>query len=307
MTRLAPMAALVGSLLLAGQSAARADPAVPSPAPCVNREAHAWRQVRDVELDDRTLQYCTGDDCWSFDRATHAVSAAANRLPLAAAPPRDPPGVMTDGRGTTLATADATHVEFCPGGAGGKPPCRSFAYKFPKPVAEVYPKLNDARTLGTVFVIGEGELDPPTWLLAFNLALRKQVGRLEGQAIRVLDHGFLVDDQTFYDARFRKVGTLAAPDEVWIKLGSTDRIALRDREHGEIILQRTTTGKATRIPHGADPKTRFDLIATPDGATLYAIGSAIDEGEVLVIDVATAKITGRATPAVCAPGTHRVN
>ena len=36
--------------------------------------------------------------------------------------------------------------------------------------------------------------------VAFNLGLRKQVGRLDGQSIRALDHGFLVDDRTLYDA-----------------------------------------------------------------------------------------------------------
>ena len=308
MNRLASIVALVGSLVVAGPEAARAEAAKPATAPCVNREATAWRQVRDIVLDASSLQYCTGDDCWSFDLATHTVAAVPKRLPLAPPATQDPPGVLTDGHGTTLATADARHVEFCPRGPEARSRCKSFAFKLPVPPAAVYPKMNDARTLGAVVVRGEGDHDPPVWLLAFDLTAGKQVGKLEGSWISVLDHGFWVDHETFYSARFKKVGKIAAPDEVWVKLGSTDRIALRDRVKGDIVLQDTTTGKSRRIPHGApDPATRFTLVASPDGAMLYAIGSVSDEGEVLVIDVAAAKIVARATPTVCAAGTHRVN
>src|SRR5436190_402545 len=65
------------------------------------------------------------------------------------------------------------------------------------PIAAAYPELNDARTLGAVVVRGEGELDPPSWILAFNLTTRKQVGKQEGRTIRALDHGFWVDRETF--------------------------------------------------------------------------------------------------------------
>lgn len=103
---------------------------------------------------------------------------------------------------------------------------------------------------------------------------------MESQWIRVLDHGFLVNHETFYDARFRKVAKIAAPDQMWVKLGSTDRIARHERERGEIVLQSTTT-RAQPTPKrggsrkGADPQARFDLIAAPDGATLYGIISRV--------------------------------
>jgi hypothetical protein len=66
-------------------AAAIAEGAKPSPTPCVNREATEWRAVRDPILDSRSLQYCTGKDCWSLDLATAAITGAANRAPAARA------------------------------------------------------------------------------------------------------------------------------------------------------------------------------------------------------------------------------
>ena len=296
---LAPAAALA---LATG--AARADGPRPAPDPCVNRETTAWRQVRDATLGTTSLDYCTGDDCWTMALATTVVTNVPKRAPMPASPP-DPAGVLTDGKGTTRATANGTDVEFCPGGKGS---CTSFHYELPAPAVAVYPELNDAGTLGAILYRGEGEENPPKFLVAFDLARGKQQ-RLAGHDITVLDHGFLVDHTTLYSARFKKLGKLATPDEVWVKLGSTDRIALRDERKGQVVIQDTTTGRVvSRIPtRFVDPKRFVTLVASPDGATLYAIGSVTDEGEVLTINTKTAKVTARATPAVCATGTHRVN
>ena len=189
-----------------------------------------------------------------------------------------------------------------PAALDAKASCRSFKLTFPARAASVEPAMNDARTLGTVVFRGEGDQDPPTWLVAFNLTTRKQVAKLEGSSLQALDHGFLLDHQTLYSPRFQPIGKLAAPDRAWVKLGSTDRIALRDADKGEIILQSTTTAAAVRIPTGAsDPTVWFALVASPDGARLYAIGTESDEGEVLVIDVAKGKILARADGRQCAP------
>ena len=144
------MAALAGSLLVVATRAARADVTGLSPTPCVNRQATAWRQVRDVVLDSRSLQYCTGNDCWSYDLATRMVTASSRRVPLVPSPPSDPPGVLTDGNGSLLATADDMHVEFCPEGATSKSPCSTFALNVSTPAVAVYPQMNDAHTLCAV-------------------------------------------------------------------------------------------------------------------------------------------------------------
>jgi hypothetical protein len=217
----------------------------------------------------------------------------------------DPDGIHSDGHGTTLATADAKHVELCP----KSKPCKSFPLKLAP--GSVYPLTNDAVTLGTVLHIAgqAGDQDRATTAYAFDIAAGKQLGTMRASYIQPLDHGFLVDQQTLYSAAFKKIGTLATKDEVWVKLGTTDRIALRDDVRGAFVLQDTTTAKVLgRIPTGvADPKTFFTLLATLDGSTVYAIGWSSDEGEIIRIDTKTAKITARVTPTVCAAGTHRVN
>jgi hypothetical protein len=307
MARLASLAALVGALAIAVGGTAHAQPSTLSPTPCVNRGGGLVRPVQDIEIYPGSLQYCTGADCWSFDLATRTVAALPGYVPAVAKPSLDPAGTFTDGHGTTLAIADEAHVEFCPKSIDARASCQSFKFKIETPAASVRPQMNDARTLGTVVYRGEGDNDPHVWLLAFNLTARRRVAMLEGSSIRPLDHGFWVDHEMFYSPMFKKVARLAARDEVWVKLGSTDRIALRDTEKGDIVLQSTTTGKALRISHGApDPAVWFALVASPDAKTLYAIGSVSDEGEVLVIDVAKAKIVARATPPLCAAGTHRL-
>jgi hypothetical protein len=304
MPRLAPPLALV----IAAAGPAAADAPRPAPAPCVNRELTEWRQVRDVALDGKALAFCTGDDCWSFDLATRQVSAAPARPP-AGAPPLDPAGLFTDGHGVTLATADATHAVLCAQGVAVPASCKVFRYHLPIAAAGVFPRLNAARTLGTVQYDGVGDNDAPVCLFAFDLTSGRQLGELPGASITPLDHGFLVDDQALYSAAFRPVGALAAPDQRWVPLGGTDRIALRDEARGELVIQRTTTGQVEgRVRYGAPRRdTHYRLVATADGATLYAIGSASAEGEVLVVDTAAAKIVARATAPVCAAGTRRAN
>jgi hypothetical protein len=212
---------------------------------------------------------------------------------------------MTDGNGATLGTVDEKHVEFCP----SKGKCKTFKLKFGNPATNgVFVKMNDAHTLGAVLYLPDYENGLSPEVIAFDLVKGKQLAQLAGESIDVLDNGFLVDHETFYSAAFKKVGKLAAPDRAWIKL-SSKLIALRDAETGEILIQDTTTAKLrSRIPTGAaDHATFFELVPSPDATTLYAIGWAGDEGEVLTIDVATAKITARATPTVCAAGMHRAS
>jgi hypothetical protein len=290
---------------------ALADPPKDAAAPCVNRGGGLVRRIHDVALDAKTLKFCTGDDCWTLDRATNAVAAAPKVTP-APAKPSDPAGTLSDGKGTTLATANKKHVEFCPKGTAVKAACRSFKLAIKTPAAGVDPAINAAGTLGAVVYRGGAEPDDPnygpSYVVAFDLVKGKQLGTLEGSDVVVIDHGFVVDSEKLYSDALKPVGKLAAHDEVWIKVGpTTDLIALRDETTGEAVLQDTRTAKvAARFPLGAADKTTFfQLVASPDGAMVYAIGSVGDEGDIVVIDVAKRKLVTHASPSVCAPGTMR--
>jgi hypothetical protein len=298
-------------LVLLAHSGALANPPVNAQGPCVNRGIPLVRPIHDVALDAKTLRFCTGDDCWTLDRSTNVVAAAPKAAP-APGKPSDPPGMLSDGDGTVLATADRTHVEFCPMGVAVKAACKRFKLALKTPAAGVDPAMNAARTLGAVVYRGAAEPDDPnhgpSYVLAFDLVKGKQLGALAGSDVVVLDRGFVVDSEKLYSAALKPVGKLAARDEVWIKVGaSTDLIALRDEATGEAVLQDTRTGKvAARIPLGAaDKATFYHLVASPDGAMIYAIGSVRDEGDIVVIDVAKRKLVTHASPSVCAPGTMR--
>jgi len=305
MTRLAlPALAL---LACATTYTASAEPAVRSteaPSPCVNREDTWWRAVRDPILDAASLQYCTGADCWTLDLAANTVAAAPPRPQVK--PLRDRQGELTDRHGTLLASAGETQVSFCPGGEGT---CKVFDYKFADPpVNGVHPVMNDERTLGAVIYRGETEAGAASFVLAYDLVKRRSIGKLAAHEAAVLGHGFLIDETTLYSAAWKKLGTLAARDQAWERLGTTDLLAIHDTARGTFVIQDAATGKVkARIAHGAADKAAwFQFVTSPDGARLYAIGSKADEGVVLIIDVAAGKIVKRATPVACAPGTHRI-
>lgn len=299
------------AVALLAHHAALADPPAGAVAPCVNRGGALVRKIHDVALDATTLKFCTGDDCWALDRATNAVTAAP-KVPPAPSKPSDPAGMLTDDTGTILATADRARVEFCPKGVEVKAGCKSFQLAIKTPAAGVDPAMNAARTLGAVVYRGAAQPDDPnhgpSYVVAFDLVKGKQLGVLRGSDVVVLDHGFIVDSEKLYSAALKPVGKLAAHDEVWVKLGpSTDVIALRDDTTGEAVLQDTRTARVkARIPLGATDKASFfQLVASSDGAMLYAIGSVRDEGNIAVIDVAKRKLVTHASPTVCAPGTMR--
>lgn len=297
-------APLVSMCAIAGPALAESPAWVDAPAPCVNRESQWWRAVRDPILDATSLQYCTGADCWTLDLAANTVAPAPPRPQVR--PLRDEPGYLTDGHGTTLAHATETEVSFCPRGPSS---CRVFHYRFGNAAANgVFPMMNEARTLGAVIYLGESEAGDPSFVLAYDLVAMKPIVKRKASDLTALGHGFLLDGRELYSAGWKKVGALAVHDEAWLALGATDLLALHDREHGTFVIQSAATGKVkARIAHGvADRATWFQLVASPDGATLYAIGSQSDEGEVLTIDVAAGKIIRRATPTPCAPGTHRL-
>src|SRR5262245_12361626 len=298
------------AVMLLGHDAP-ADPPAEASAPCVNRGGALVRKIHDVAIDASALKFCTGDDCWTLDRATNAVAAAPKVTP-APSKPSDPAGMLTADTGTIIATADRTSAEFCPKGVEVKAACKSFKLALKTPAAGVDPAMNAARTLGAVVYRGAPEPDDPnhgpSYVVAFDLVKGKQLGVLRGSDVVVLDHGFVIDSEKLYSAALKPVGKLAAHDEVWIKLGaSTDLIALRDTATGEAVLQDTRTAKVkARIPLGATDKTSFfQLVASPDGAMLYAIGSVRDEGHIAIIDVAKRKLVAHASPTVCAPGTMR--
>lgn len=295
--------------VVAQASVVAADVPKDAPAACANRGFGLVRPLHHLALSATSLQFCLGDDCWSLDRATTKFVATGSIAPDKPHGSGDPPNTLTDGHGVTLATADARHVQFCP---KGRASCKSFAYKLTTPAAGTEPSLNDARTLGAVVYRGASEPDDPnagpSYVLAFDLVTGKQLGKLEGSSVTVLDHGFLVDSAKLYDAKLAPVGALAAHDEVWIKVGpTTDVIALRDRDKGDIVIQDTRTAKVrARIPIGiADKSEFFGLVASPDGAQVYAVGTVRDEGDTLIIDAVNGKLVGRVSPPVCTTGTMR--
>jgi DNA-binding beta-propeller fold protein YncE len=293
-----PFAALLASTI------ALAEPAKEATSPCVNRENIAWRQVRDAKLDGKSLLYCTGEDCWALDLAANTVAAAPRRP--ASGPRTTESGKLTGDGGAVLATATESHVSFCPGGPSS---CKQFDYKLASPPASgIYPVMNRDGTLGAVIAHGTSEEGGESYVLAFDLAKGKLVKQVSAKQAQVLRTGFVVDD-VFYSAAYKKVGKLAVADHGWEAIAGTDLVALHDTKKGAIVIQDGATAKVkARVPLGvADRETWFTLVSSSDGAKLYAIGSKTDEGEVVTIDVATGKVAGRATPAVCAAGTHRVN
>ena len=290
----------------AGRSALAAPPppAAEATSPCVNREKTEWRQVRDAAIEGDALRYCTGDDCWSMKLAGKDVAPIAKlpvskrRLPQS--------GTFADARGAVLATATETHVEFCPSGPSS---CKKFDFKFANPPANgVFPVMNEEGTLGGVMYRGESEASQPSFVLTYDLARGKLIKQLKARDVEVLGHGFVIDD-VLYTAAMKKLGKLAVPDQGWSRVGTSDLLALHDKKQGAIVLQDSATAKVkARVPlELQDRATWFTLVVAPDAARVYAIGSALNEGEVVVIDVASGKIALRTTPTVCAAGTHRVN
>jgi hypothetical protein len=272
--------------------------AAPSPAlPCVERERLGWRAVRDLTLEGGALAFCAGDECWSFDLATRTLAVAPQR-PVRPSSLPSSDGLLRGPQGALLARADATHVEFCPHGEAA--PCATFRYRVPFRVAEVFPRLNAAGTLGTVQVDGVGDNDAPVRVFAFDLVRGATVGQRTAESIEPLDHGFLVDEK-LYSAAFRELGALATTEQAWAPLGGTDRVVVRNRRAGQLVVQDTTTARVVaRISiGGATPGEAYALLGSADGATLYAVGHGDALAEVLVIDVAAAKVVARVTPAGC--------
>jgi len=284
--------------------AAPSAPVQEATSPCVNREKTEWRQVRDAAIEGQALRYCTGEDCWSLNLASNTVTPIAmipvSKRRLAQS------GSLVDDKGAVIATATETHVEFC---ASGPSSCKKFDYKIANPPTNgVFPVMNEERTLGALMYRGESEASLPSFVLTYDLQRGKLIKQLKARDVEVLGHGFVIDD-VLHGAALNKLGKLAVPDQGWTRIGTTDLVALHDKKQGAIVLQDTTTAKVkARIPLALqDHATWFTLVVAPDAARLYAIGSQLNEGEVVVIDVASGKVVVRATPTVCAAGTHRVN
>jgi hypothetical protein len=281
-------------------SLAYADPT--SPTPCVNRAKDGWRELRDTVVDANSLRFCTGDDCWSMDLASSKI-ASITTIP-ATKPKHDATGELTDASGSVIATASETHVSFCPSGASS---CKAFDYKLANPAVNgVYPTMNDERTLGAVMARGESEAHAPSYALMFDLTTAKLIQKVKADDVTVLGHGFLIDD-VLYSARMKKLGKLAVPDQGWDRIGTTDLLALHDRQRGALVIQDSSTAKvvakiALQLP---DPKTWFTIIPSTDSKQLYVIANQSDEGEVIVVDVASGKVTQRTSPPLCVNGTRR--
>src|SRR6185503_19312825 len=198
---------IAAAVALLGHSAA-ADPPVEAKAPCVNRGSPLVRKLHDVALDASTLKFCTGDDCWTLDRATNAVAAAPRATP-APSKPSDPAGILTDGNGTILVTADKLRAEFCPKGVEVKAACKTFKLALKTPVVGVDPAMNAAGTLGAVVYRGAAQPDDrdhgPSYVVAFDLVKGKRIGVLKASDVVVLDHGFVIDSEKLYSAALKPI------------------------------------------------------------------------------------------------------
>jgi len=299
---LSPAASLcLVALWLGGTERAEAKDA-PAPSPCANPGVldGARRTLHDATATASALVFCTGEDCWSLDAASSVLKAVPPPRP-AAPPPAESPGKSADGR----ATATPTEVSFCPSGPAS---CKTFTYKFAfQPQNGLSPMINAHGTLGAVLYAGVGEDGEPRYLLTYDLVAGKPIKQYQLKANRadVLRTSFLFD-HALYSARGKKLGKLALSTADILPVPSTDLIAMSDAEHAVVILQDTTTGKAhPRIRLGN--RIGIDqLVASPDGARLYAIAQGQAEGEVFAIDVAANKVIAHVAPPACTSGTARM-
>jgi hypothetical protein len=296
-------ARLIALVVLLGAASVSADTAKDAPTACVNREKQEWRQVRNAHVDGQTLQYCTGDDCWSYDLVKKKVTAIA-KLPVTKPPPTTA-GSFSDASGAH-ATATETHAEFCVAASS----CKAFDYKLPDPpINGVYPEMNADHTLGAIVYRPETEAGKKSTVITFDLTAGKQIKQITAGDVNVLPHGFLIGDTALYDAKMKSIGKLAVADGGYEQIGTSDVFALHDKKKGAVVLQDVSTAKILgRIDLGAtDPTEWWTFAVSPDGGRLYAIGSAQDEGKIIVIGVANHELLERTTPPPCAAGTHRVN
>lgn len=290
------------ALVMLGHAALAKPGDTAAPSPCVNRGVRegARRTMHDATATNGALAYCTGEDCWSLDLATSAFTSIPTIKPAAPPISRDGEGKSPDGR----ASATATEVAFCPSGPTS---CKQFTYKFEfQPQNGLYPMINAAGTLGAVVYAGVSEDGEPSYLLAYDLAagkLIKQV-KLTASHTDVFRSSFLLDN-TFYSAKWKKLGKLAVATADLDPITGTDLVAVSDADRGDVIIQDTATGKAhARIRLGRE--TGIDRkLSSPDGARLFVIAQAAYEGEVFVIDVAKNKIVSHVVPTKCAAGTAR--
>jgi len=291
-------------VLLATASSAWAQTVKEAPTACVNREKTEWRQVRDASVAGNSLHFCTGDDCWSYDLVSKNVTAIAN-IPVHK-PPAQNAGSFTGPDGKKLATATETHVDFCTAPKS----CKGFDYKLPNPAVNgVYPLMNDEHTLGAVMARAETEAGKASTLLLYDLTTGALIKRVAENDVVVLANGFLIGNNRLFSAKMKKIGKLAVADGGWERVGATNVLALHDTKNGTVVLQDASTAKVlARIDLGATDPTEFWTFAVaPDGNRMYAIGSAQDEGKIVVIDTANRALLERTSPTPCAAGTHRVN
>jgi hypothetical protein len=274
--------------------AAHADPMTEAPSACVNREKQAWRQVRNAHVEGGALQFCTGDDCWSYDLVKKWVSPLA-KLPV----------LPKHGFPASDATATETHADFCMAPNN----CKAFDYRVAnQEVTAVRAFMNDEHTLGAVLLGAETEAGKTPSSILFDLTSGKEITRVRTLDVTILHRGFLIAN-TLYDAKMKKLGKLAIPDIAYEEIGTTDVVAERDEKKGAVVLQDLATAKVLgRIDLAAkDPSAFWTYVVSPDAITLYAIGSGLDEGTIVAINVPNREVHERTSPTVCRPGTHRVN
>jgi len=290
------------ALWLGGTARAEAKDAE-APNPCVNPGVldGARRTLHDATATASKLVFCTGEDCWSLDVA-RSVFMTTSAVKPAAPPPAGSPGKSADGR----ATATPTEVSFCPSGPAS---CETFTYKFAfQPQNGLHPMINAQGTLGAVIYAGVGEDGEPRYLLTYDLVTGKLIKQFELKTNHadVFRTSFLFN-HALYSAKGKRLGKLALPTTDISPIPSTDLIALSDPAHASVILQDTATGKAhPRIKLGN--RIGIDqLVASPDGARLYAITQGATEGEVFAIDVAANKVVAHVSPPPCVAGTARLH
>lgn len=236
--------------------------------------------AKHVVLDHGKLRFCTTEACWAFDPNDASIGPAP-------APKEDFPA--------SAVWVDGAQARFC----RTERNCKQFELAYPYKIEGASGYQNAARTLGAVVATPANYEDPRaprSTVFLFDLVKAKQVAKLEGQHVDLFEHAFAIDGYALYTADGKQLALLAVPDPSLVEAG--DVVLVTDGARDQLIMQEFATGKVrSRIALGTPANAAFRYVV--DGKTAYAIGGIADEGEVVVIDLAAAKIRARTSPPIC--------
>lgn len=160
---------------------------------------------------------------------------------------------------------------------------------------------------------GIPEAGNPSYVMLYDLAAGKQVGRIKGRQPQadVFSASFIVDD-TVYGSNGRKIGKVekvpSADWKMYTRIPGTDLVAFEmvtDKDGLLLTVQDLSTGKRKHQIKTGIKVGGLDVSFVSDRKQLFAIANFPIEGEVLSIDLATGKLQHRGSPPACPAGTVR--